>query len=92
MSKSKILFHLSGSIACYKACMVISGLVQKGYDVRTVCSPAALEFVGAATLEGLTGNPVLTNLFEVGRNMDHIHLPTWADLAILCPATAGCRG
>lgn len=88
MSRSKILFQLSGSIACYKACQVISRLVQDGHEVRTACTPNALRFIGAATLEGLTGAPVFADAFESGRMMDHIHLAKWADLAILCPATA----
>lgn len=89
MSKSdKILFQLSGSIAAYKACSVISRLVQDGFEVRTACTPGALKFIGAATLEGLTGHPVFSDAFEHGRMMDHIHLAQWADLAILAPASA----
>jgi phosphopantothenoylcysteine decarboxylase/phosphopantothenate--cysteine ligase len=86
---SKILFQLSGSIAAYKACFVISRLVQEGHELEIACTPGALEFIGAATLEGLTGKPVFANVFQDGRKMDHIHLAQWADLAILCPATAG---
>ena len=85
---NRVLFQLTGSIACYKACQVISRLVQKGVEVQTVASPAALEFVGQATLEGLTGKPVFTNIVEPGRVMDHIALARWADIAVLCPATA----
>ncbi len=88
MSKSKILFQLTGSIACYKSAVLISRLVQNGYEVQTVCTPSALEFIGAATLEGLTGKKVFSHLFKPGQMMDHIHLAKWADLAILCPATA----
>ena len=53
MSKSKILFQLTGSIACYKACDLLSKLTQAGFEVRVVASESALRFVGAATLEGL---------------------------------------
>ncbi len=86
--KAKILFQMSGSIACYKACMVVSRLVQEGFEVQVLCTPNALKFIGAATLEGLTGRPVFNDAFEPGRMMDHIHLAKWADLAILAPATA----
>ncbi|AHF89747.1 phosphopantothenoylcysteine decarboxylase [Opitutaceae bacterium TAV5] len=86
--KSRILFALTGSIACYKACFAISKLVQAGYEVRTVATPAALQFVGNATLEGLTGQPVYSDFWQPGRAMDHIDLARWADLAIVCPATA----
>ncbi len=88
MSRSNILFVLSGSIACYKACDAISRLVQRGHRVRTVATPAALRFVGASTLEGLTGEKVATDVFEPGAALDHIALARWADLAIVCPATA----
>ena len=88
MSRSKILFILSGSIAAFKACQVISRLVQEGNEVQTVATPSALKFIGAATLEGLTGKPVLTDLWENGRAMDHIHLSRWADFGVLCPASA----
>lgn len=86
--RGRILFQLSGSIACYKSCQAISRLVQDGFEVRTVASAGALRFVGAATLEGLTGNPVFTDAFEPGRMMDHIHLAKWADVTILAPASA----
>ncbi|MBX3032629.1 MAG: bifunctional phosphopantothenoylcysteine decarboxylase/phosphopantothenate--cysteine ligase CoaBC [Bdellovibrionaceae bacterium] len=87
-AKKRVLFLMTGSIACYKACQVVSRLVQAGHDVRVVASPAALEFVGAATLEGLSGRPVLSDLWERGRAMDHIHLIRDADLVLAAPATA----
>ncbi|MDR1280184.1 MAG: phosphopantothenoylcysteine decarboxylase [Opitutaceae bacterium] len=86
--KPRILFALTGSIACYKACVVISRLMQAGFEVRTVATPAALQFVGNATLEGLTGQPVYSDFWQPGRAMDHIDLTRWSDLAIVCPATA----
>jgi phosphopantothenoylcysteine decarboxylase len=89
MSRSpNVLFLLSGSIACYKACTIISRLAQAGVTVQTVATPAALKFVGAATLEGLSGRPVFTDLWETGRALDHIELARAADLALVCPATA----
>ena len=83
-----ILFCLSGSIACFKACALISKLVQKGFVVQCAATDSALRFVGEATLEGLTGRVVFKNTYEAGKMMDHIHLNKWADLTILCPATA----
>ena len=89
MSNSKkILFQLSGSIAAFKACEVISSLCKSGHEVRCITTPAALKFVGVATLEGLTGNKVLSDIFTPDHAMDHIELERWADLIILCPATA----
>jgi len=88
MSGSNLLFLLSGSIACYKACEAISQLVQRGHRVRTVATPAALRFVGTATLEGLTREKVATDLFAEGGALEHIELDRWADAVVLCPATA----
>jgi phosphopantothenoylcysteine decarboxylase/phosphopantothenate--cysteine ligase len=88
MSGSKLLFIVTGSVAAYKACDAISKLVQAGHELRIVATPAALRFVGAATLEGLTGQPILSDLFESGRALDHIELTRWADAVIVCPATA----
>ena len=83
-----ILFQLTGSIACFKACDLLSRLAKRGMAVQTVASAGALRFVGAATLEGITGRPPFIDLYEAGRTMDHIRLARWADLALLCPATA----
>ena len=88
MSSGKILFQLSGSIACYKACHAMSRLVQAGYEVEVVATVSALKFIGDATLEGLTGRKVHSDTFEPGAYMQHINLVRWADLIILCPATA----
>lgn len=84
----KILFQLTGSIACFKACSLISSLIKDGHDVQTVATKSALEFVGLATLEGLTGKACLTDMYAPGRPMDHIDLAREADLILLCPATA----
>jgi phosphopantothenoylcysteine decarboxylase/phosphopantothenate--cysteine ligase len=85
---ARILFQLTGSIACFKACELVSRLAKRGFEVQTIASAGALRFVGAATLEGLTGRSPFTDLYEPGRTMDHIRLARWADLALLCPATA----
>ena len=91
MSKSinkNILIILTGSIACYKTCSVISKLKQKGYNIKVVLSPSSLEFIGMATIEGLTGEPPITDMYSSGHIMDHINLARWADLILVAPATA----
>lgn len=84
----KVLFFVTGSIAGFKAAQVISRLVQSGCEVQVVATHAALKFVGPATYEGLTGKPVVADLWEDGRAMDHIHLSRWADVGVVCPASA----
>ena len=83
-----IVVILTGSIACYKAATLISRLVQAGAKVKTVTTRSALKFLGEATLEGLTGNKNLSDTFEAGEVMEHIHLARWADHMIVYPCTA----
>ncbi len=84
----KRLLLMTGSIACAKATGLISAWVKQGDEVKVVCSQGALNFVGIATLEGLSQNSVMTSTYEVGAMMDHIHVSRWADQVVLCPATA----
>lgn len=88
MSGSNLLIIFTGSIAAYKGCEVVSQLVQRGHRVRCVATPAALQFIGPATLEGLTGSPVLSDAFASGAALEHINLTRWADAVLVCPATA----
>jgi phosphopantothenoylcysteine decarboxylase / phosphopantothenate---cysteine ligase len=88
MSPCNLLFVVTGSIAAFRACEVLSQLVQRGHRVRVVATPAALRFVGEATLEGLSGQRVSQDLFAAGEAMDHIRLTRWADAVVVCPATA----
>ncbi len=88
MSGSNLLVIFTGSIAAYKGCEVVSQLVQRGHHVRCVATPSAMKFIGPATLEGLSGSPVLCDLFANGRALDHIALTRWADAVLVCPATA----
>ena len=83
-----ITLILSGSIAAYKACTLASLLVKDGHTVQTMVTRAALRFVGAATLEGLTGRKVYTSLWSPRENMTHINLRRWSDLFLFYPATA----
>ncbi|NLO90717.1 MAG: flavoprotein [Elusimicrobia bacterium] len=92
MSKYKILFQLTGSIACFKACALISRLVREGCEVKAACTPSALRFIGQSTLEGLTGRPLYCDMFEAKQSVEHIALSKWADLSIICPATANIMG
>ena len=88
MSRYNIAFVLTGSVAAYKACDVVSRLVQRGHAVRAVVTASARHFVGESTLEGLTGRRVLSDMFEPGAALEHIEITRWADLVIVCPATA----
>ncbi len=84
----KHVLMMSGSIACAKATSLISEWIKRGDEVQVIATESALEFVGLATLEGLSQRPVMTNTFEIGGMMEHIHVSRWADDLVLCPATA----
>lgn len=85
---SRILFMMSGSIACAKATGLISAWVKDGHEVQVAATASVANFVGRATLEGLSGRPLFEDTFEAGRAMDHITLAQWADLVVVCPASA----
>ena len=86
----ELLIGVTGGIAAYKTAALVSQLVQAGAGVSVVMTPAAQEFVGAATFEALTGRPVHTKVFG---NPDHplgghIELAQRAELLCVAPATA----
>ena len=83
-----IVFGLSGSIACFKACQAISILAQKGFKIQTMVTKSAMKFIGKATLEGLTGNRVLSDMYEEGYQMQHIDILQNMSVFVICPATA----
>lgn len=90
MSKKHILVGVTGGIAAYKACDLVSKLSKKEYEIKVIMTEHATKFVSPLTFESLCHNPVETDLFD-GSTQDpiaHITLRNWADLIILVPATA----
>ena len=88
LSKTKILVGVTGSIAAYKACDLVSRLLKKGFEVQVAMTRDSQNFVGTSTFEGLTGKPVLSDLFQAGNQMDHIHAVRETDLYLIYPASA----
>ena len=88
-SKS-IVLGITGGIAAYKAAELTRLLVKAGYAVQVVMTGAAAHFVGAATLQALSGKPVLTQLWDsaAGNGMTHIDLSRAADVILIAPASA----
>lgn len=84
----RVLVGITGGIAAYKAAEVIRELVSLGHDVRVVPTQNALRFVGAATLEALSHNPVHSDLYSDVSDVRHIELAKWAELILIAPATA----
>ena len=84
----KILFLMSGSIACAKATGLLSKLKQDQHQIKVACTPETFQFIGSATIEGLTGERPYSSVFENDRMMSHIDVARWADVIIVAPATA----
>jgi phosphopantothenoylcysteine decarboxylase/phosphopantothenate--cysteine ligase len=63
LTSKKILFQMTGSIAAYKACQLISDLTKAGNEIQVVASESLFHFIGSSTLEGLTGRPVLVDMY-----------------------------
>ena len=86
--RPRVVLGVGGGIAAYKACEVLRRLTESGHDVRVVPTEAALRFVGAATFEALSGNPVHTDVFTDVREVPHVRIGQTADLVVVVPATA----
>ncbi|MCD2144387.1 bifunctional phosphopantothenoylcysteine decarboxylase/phosphopantothenate--cysteine ligase CoaBC [Gordonia paraffinivorans] len=87
-TRRRILIGVGGGIAAYKVCSVIRHFTEAGHEVRVVPTPAALEFVGKATFEALSGHPVTTSVFDDVDEVAHVRLGQGADLVVIAPATA----
>ncbi|WP_077098717.1 bifunctional phosphopantothenoylcysteine decarboxylase/phosphopantothenate--cysteine ligase CoaBC [Mycobacterium terramassiliense] len=84
----QVIVGVSGGIAAYKACTVVRQLAEAGHDVRVIPTESALRFVGAATFEALSGQPVRTGVFDDVPEVPHVQLGKQADLVVVAPATA----
>ncbi|MBA8823540.1 phosphopantothenoylcysteine decarboxylase/phosphopantothenate--cysteine ligase [Saccharopolyspora lacisalsi] len=88
----RVVLGVGGGIAAYKACDVLRRLTETGHRVRVVPTEAALRFVGAATFEALSGQPVHTGVFSDVADVQHVRLGQEADLVVVVPATADLLG
>lgn len=84
----QVIVGVSGGIAAYKACTVVRQLTEASHRVRVIPTESALRFVGAATFEALSGEPVCTDVFADVPAVPHVHLGQQADLVVVAPATA----
>ena len=84
----RIVLGVAGGIAAYKAVLLLRLLREDGHAVRVVPTRAALEFVGRATWEALSGQPVTTDVFEDVDQVAHVAVGKQAELVIVAPATA----
>ncbi|WP_284851672.1 bifunctional phosphopantothenoylcysteine decarboxylase/phosphopantothenate--cysteine ligase CoaBC [Corynebacterium rhinophilum] len=87
-SPRNIVLGVAGGIAAYKACHLVRNFKEHGDNVRVVPTESALNFVGAATFEALSGNPVSTSVFEAVEDVRHVAVGQEADAVVIAPATA----
>lgn len=90
----KIVLGITGSIAAYKACLIIRGLIKRGAEVQVVITPAGKEFITPVTLSALTHKPVISEFFSQrdGSWHSHVDLGLWADAMLIAPCTASTLG
>lgn len=94
MKGKKIVLGITGSIAAYKAAVLIRALIKKGAEVQVVITPAGKEFITPITLSALTSKPVISEFFSQrdGTWHSHVDLGLWADAMVIAPTTASTIG
>ena len=90
LTDKRIVLGVTGGIAAYKACDLVSRLTKRGAQVRVVLTEHACRFVPPLTFETLSGNAASMDTFAPRRELEHIALAKWADLLVIAPATANC--
>ena len=85
---SKVILGVGGGIAAYKSCDLLRRMQERNYDVTVVPTPSALNFVGTATWEALSGKKVTTQVWESVDEVRHVKLAAENELILISPATA----
>ncbi|MFD4401651.1 bifunctional phosphopantothenoylcysteine decarboxylase/phosphopantothenate--cysteine ligase CoaBC [Nocardia sp. NPDC058499] len=85
---ARVVVGVGGGIAAYKACALVRRFTETGHSVRVIPTEAALQFVGKATFEALSGHPVHTGVFADVPEVPHVRLGQEAELVVIAPATA----
>lgn len=90
----KILLCVTGGVAVYKACTLVSKLSQLGATVRVVMTESSRKFVTPLTFQALSRQPVYVDTFEENdpQIITHIDVADWADVVLVAPATANLIG
>ncbi|HUS03569.1 MAG TPA: flavoprotein, partial [Chitinophagaceae bacterium] len=85
LSGKKILVGVTGSIAGYKAILLVRLLIKSGVEVKVLMTPAAKDFVSPLTFSTLSKNEVLIDLFNETSWANHVSLGRWADAMVIAP-------
>ncbi|MBN2635333.1 MAG: bifunctional phosphopantothenoylcysteine decarboxylase/phosphopantothenate--cysteine ligase CoaBC, partial [Prolixibacteraceae bacterium] len=94
LEKKKIILGITGSIAAYKAAVLLRLLIKEGAEVQVVITNAGKQFITPVTLSALSGKPVISEFFGTGDGTwnSHVDLGLWADVMLVAPATASTIG
>ena len=94
MAGKMIIVGITGSIAAYKACGIVNILKKDSFDVKVILTKEGAQFVTPLTLQTLSGNKVLTDMFELPDMWNPVHtsLADSASLVLIAPATANVIG
>ncbi len=94
LKDKKIIIGLTGGIACYKTPYLVRFLIKEGALVKVIMTEAATKFITPLTLETVSENPVVVNMFPDQGYIAtrHIDMAEWADLFVIAPATANFLG
>jgi phosphopantothenoylcysteine decarboxylase/phosphopantothenate--cysteine ligase len=85
---ARVVLGVGGGIAAYKVCELLRLFTESGQEVRVVPTAAALRFVGTATWEALSGQPVADDVWSAAHEVPHVRIGRHADLVVVAPATA----
>lgn len=88
--RAHVVLGVTGGIAAYKACELLRLLQKGGAEVQVIMTRNACEFVNPLTFETLSGYPVVMDTFDRPErwSVEHVAMAKWADLFVICPATA----
>ncbi len=81
----KIVLGVTGSIAAYKAALIVRALIKEGAEVKVIMTAAAKDFISPLTLSTLSKHPVLIDVFKENTWANHVMLGRWADIMLVAP-------
>ncbi len=84
----KAVLGVTGGVSAYKSAELGRLMIKKKWQVRTIMSRSAQQFITPLTFQSLTSGPVYTSIFDSDYYAGHISLSSWADFAVVAPATA----
>jgi len=93
-NNSTIILGITGSIAAYKACELINIFNKDGFNIQAILTKEAIEFITPLTIQTLSGNKALQDIFELPAKWNPVHtsLADQADLILIAPASANLIG